>query len=152
MEHHRKHMNNLSSTALKIVLIIVGAIAIFIGINVGFGGIETLGWQGSTDFLEVVDESRYLVQDSHVRFLGGAFGAIGLFLILATTNLVKYQQGLNLAFGVIFIGGLARFTMGDSDIIFGANIIGSLAAELILIPILAFWLSRVVKSTELQKM
>lgn len=144
-------MNNIGANTLKLVLIIVGAIIILIGINVGFGGIKTLGWQGSTNFVEVIDEGRYLIEDSHVRFLGGVFGAIGVFLIFATTNLPKYQQGLTLAFGLIFVGGLARFTMGDSDITFGANIIGSLAAELILMPILVFWLSRVVKSTELKK-
>lgn len=129
------------------VLVLLGLINVFIGINVGFGGIQTLGWQGATGFLEVKDEYRYLLQDSHVRYFGGVYIGIGLFLILAVRNLVKNQQALNLVFLLVFIGGLTRFTMMRTEIIFGKDIIGSLIAELILMPILFVWLSKIVKSS-----
>ena len=86
------------------------------------------------------------MQDNHVRFLGGVFGALGVFLILGATNLKKYQAGLNLAFGLTFIGGLARFTSLRPDVVFGPDVIMSALGELVLMPILYFWLSRTLNS------
>ncbi len=112
-----------------------------------FGGISTLGWQGQTDFFEVTNKNIYLMCDSHIRFFGGLYFGIGLFLLLASTNLKKYQMALHLVFALIFLGGLARFTMMRFDIIFGPDIIASLLTELLLMPILFVWLTRIVKSS-----
>lgn len=124
---------------------LLGSVDVFLGLNLGFGGFLTLGWLGPSDFLEITNQHAYLVQDSHMRFYGGLYVGVGLFLILSATNLAKYRLALNLVFVLAFMGGLARLTMMRSDIIFGPNIIGSLMAELILMPILVFWLSRIVK-------
>lgn len=140
-------MSNISSKVFRTLLIVLGALNIFIGINIGFGGILTLGWQGQTKFLEVTNDYIYLMQDSHIRYFGGLYIGVGLFLLLAVTDLRKYQPALNLIFFLIFMGGLARFTMLRPDIIFGRDIIGSLLAELILMPILYGWLSKIVKSS-----
>jgi len=134
------------SIALRVLLIVLGVLNLLIGINVGFGGILTLGLQGQTKFFEIINEHGYLVQDSHIRFFGGLFGGIGLFLILASTNLRKYQMALNLVFAVIFIGGLARFTMLRADIVFGREIVVSLFVELVMMPIFYIWLSKTVES------
>ena len=139
-------MSNISSKSFSIVLIVLGALNIFVGINVGFGGIATLGLQGQTEFFEVTDETVFLIRDSHIRYFGGLYFGIGLFLILASTNLRKYHKALNLVFALIFIGGLARFTMMRFDIIFGPDIIGSLLVELVLMPVLYFWLLKILKS------
>ena len=111
-----------------------------------FGGIATLGLRGQTEFFEVTDETIFLMRDSHIRYFGGLYFGIGLFLILASTNLRKYHTALNLVFAIIFIGGLARFTMMRFDIIFGPDIIGSLLVELVLMPVLYFWLLKILKS------
>lgn len=52
---------------------------------------------------------------------------------------------LRLAMALIFLGGLTRFTMLRSDILFGPEIIASLVAEVILVPILYLWLAKVVR-------
>lgn len=140
-------MSNISSIAFRTLLIVLGALNIFVGINVGFGGISTLGWQGQTEFFEIINESVYLMRDSHIRFFGGLYIGLGLFLLLASTHLRQYQTALKLAFALIFMGGLARLTMLRPDIIFGPDIIGSLLTELILMPILYVWLSKIVKSS-----
>jgi hypothetical protein len=141
-------MEGISSTALRVVLVIVGGFFVFVGLNIGFGGIQTLGLQGTTQFLTVTQEARYLVQDNHVRFLGGVFGALGLFLILGASNLKRYQAGLRLAFALTFIGGLARFTSQRPDVVFGPDVLMSVLGELVLMPILYVWLSRTLKSQE----
>ncbi len=139
-------MSKIAVNILKLILVLLGLINIFIGINVGFGGILTLGLQGQTKFLEVIDEYGFLTQDSHIRYFGGLYIGIGAFLILAPANLQKYRTALLLVFVLTFIGGLTRFTMMRPDIIFGKDIIGSLFAELILMPILFIWLLKITKS------
>jgi hypothetical protein len=129
-----------SERGFRVVLIAVGAFIVFLGINVGFGGIVTLGWQGPTQFLEITDEQGYLVRDSHIRFFGGAFGGIGLFLIIAATNPRRFRSPLSLVFVLLFIGGLARFSMARLDVIFGPDLLGAVLAELVLMPILLLWL------------
>jgi hypothetical protein len=94
--------------------------------------------------VKVTLEGRYLVQDSHVRFLGGLFGAIGLFFLLAATNLQKHQSALKIVFVLIFIGGLARFS--SPGVVFSPDVVGSLAIEILLMPILYMWASRVIKT------
>lgn len=140
-------MKRISITAFKILLVLLGAFGIFMSIDFGVGGFSTLGWQGTTDFLTTLDETRYGIQDNHFRFLSGILGALSLFMIFAVTNLKKYQYSLNLIFALIFIGGLMRFTSGNFEILFGAEIGVALIAEMIFMPLLYLWLVWVVKES-----
>jgi len=79
-------MKNASAIGLRVVLILAGIVIIFTGVNTAFGGMLTLGWQGQTKFFEITDKHSYLVQDSHIRFLGGLWTGIGLFFIVASSN------------------------------------------------------------------
>ena len=136
-------MKNLSGGALRCVLVLLGIVNILIGINVGFGGIQTLGMQGATRFLEITDQHVFLVQDSHIRYFGGLYIGIGLFLVFAVMKLHKFRTALNLIFFITFIGGLARLTMNRPDILFGPELIVSFLAEILLMPLLYFWLRSV---------
>lgn len=139
-------MSTTSVRAFAALVVLIGAINIFLGINVGFGGLQTLGWQGDGSFFTVTDEHLYLIRDSHIRFYGGLYIGIGLFLILSVTDLLRYRTALNLVFVLIFAGGLARLTVLRPDVIFGAELVGSLVAELVLMPVLYFWLARIAGS------
>lgn len=134
-----------NAIALRVVLILAGLIIIFTGVNTAFGGMLTLGWQGQTTFFEVTDQHSYLVQDSHIRFLGGLWMGIGLLFIFAARNVERHQNVLKFALVLIFLGGLARFSQMQLDITFGKEIVGSLVAELVGMPLLYFWLSRTLK-------
>jgi Domain of unknown function (DUF4345) len=136
------------SGILRGILVIVGAFIVYVGINVGFGGIPTLGWQVPADFVSVANPAEFAVQDNHVRFLGGFFGAAGLFMLLAATNLRRYQAELRLVFVLMFIGGLARLSALQPAILLDSKIITSFAAEVILMPILFFWLPRALRSAD----
>jgi hypothetical protein len=134
-----------SRIALGTILAVAGAFTSFTGLNRALGGMRTLGWQGSTDFLQVVAEHEFLVQDSHTRFLGGVWTGVGLLMLIAAVRLNTMRPVLNFVFAIIFLGGLARFSAMRPDIVFGSDIIGSLAAELILMPLLFLWVSQAVK-------
>ncbi len=139
-------MKATNLSALKIVLVIFGAFAIFTGIDFEFGGFKTLGWQGSTDFIQIGDQTRYGGQDSNFRFFGGVLAAIGGFIIFAVTNRQKDQQTLKVIFALIVVGGLMRFTSGDFAVLFGADIRVALLVELGVMPLLYFWLGRALKT------
>ncbi len=132
------------ASVIRVILVIVGAFIVFVGVNVAFGGIQTLGWQVAQGFVSVTNEPNFLIQDNHVRFLGGVFGAVGVMLLLGATNLGRYQAELRLVFVLIFVGGLARFSSMQPTVIFGAGVVTSLITELVVMPILFFWLPRVV--------
>ena len=139
-------MKTTTSIFLKIILFLAGLFIIFTGLNVALGGMLTLGWQDSTKFFEVTSMQPYLVQDSHIRFMGGIWTGIGLLFLVSVSNLQRYQSLLNFSFGLIFLAGLARFSQMNFGILFGPKIVGSLAAELIGMPILYFWLAKSTQS------
>jgi len=68
--------------------------------------------------------------------------------IVASSNVEKHQSALKFALVLIFLGGLARFSQMQLDITFGKDIVGSLVAELVGMPLLYFWLSRTIKKSQ----
>lgn len=139
----KTHLN-----ALPIVLVLAGLFTTFTGINIAFGGIPTLGWQGVDDFFAVTNEHDFLVQDSHVRFLGGVWIGVGLLLMLSPIDLKRCRTALTLVFGLIFLGGLARLGQLNLAVTFGPDIVGSLIAEVIGMPVLYAWLTRALRDGE----
>ena len=66
---------------LRILLAIMGVVIIWLGLNIGLGGIATLGWQGPSDFFTITNKAAFHVQDNHVRFIGGVWLGVGMFFI-----------------------------------------------------------------------
>ena len=126
--------------ALRLVLMLAGAAIIYLGLDLGLGGMRTLGWQGPTDFIAVTDETRFAVQDSHARFVGGVWLGVGLIFLAGSFAVDRFRNALIAMCALIFIGGLVRFASMDFDILFGMQVLPSLLAELIVFPALGFWL------------
>jgi hypothetical protein len=139
-------MSTTGSKAFRAVLVILGAISAFVAINVAFGGLDTLGWQGPTDYFQVTDGHAYLIRDSHARFYGGVYLGIAAFLILAASNLHTYRVALNLTFTLIFLGGLSRLTQLEPSIVFGPELVVSTIVELVGMPALIVWLSALTRT------
>jgi hypothetical protein len=128
-------MNISRNALLRTVLAIAGAAIVFLGMNVGLGGIQTLGWQGSGDFVTVTDPALFAVRDNHIRFIGLLFLAGAVALDRLRTVLVALTA-------MIFVGGLARLSAADPDLLISAAIAPSLALELVLFPLLGLWVAR----------
>ncbi len=135
----------ISSIILRVVLFLSAAFILFTGTDVTFGGFETLGLEGRQGFFQVTNENMFLIQDSHIRFLGGVWIGIGLLFLAATFMLDKLQQLLKFCIALVFLGGLARFTQMNTDILLDPNILGSLIAELAGMIILYIWVSAVCR-------
>lgn len=128
---------------LRVVLGLVGVFVTVFGLNMALGGIETLGWEGRSDFVAVTDQDQFDVQDNHVRFVSGVWTALGLvFLAAAMRWLVELRTTLVALLAMIFLGGLARLSSGSLSLLTGIDIIGSIIAELLLAPLLAWWILR----------
>lgn len=125
---------------LNAVVVFVGAAIIFLGLNIGLGGIKTLGWQSSRDFVAVTDAAVFGAQDSHIRFLGGVWFGVGTTFLIGGFALRAFRPTLIILSYMIAIGGLFRLSGMDMGVIFSAAIAPSLTLELIGFPLLAGWL------------
>lgn len=125
---------------LNLVVVIVGAAIIFLGLNVGLGGIKTLGWQTTRDFVAITDAAIFNAQDSHIRFIGGLWFGVGATFLIGGIAMRTLRPTLIILSAMIAIAGLFRLSDIDSGVIFSAAIAPSIALELIGFPLLAWWL------------
>jgi hypothetical protein len=125
---------------LNLVVVIVGAAIIFLGLNVGLGGIKTLGWQTTRDFVAITDAAIFYAQDSHIRFIGGIWFGVGAAFVIGGFAMRTFRPTLIILSAMIAIAGLFRLSGMDSDVILSAAIAPSITLELIGFPLLAWWL------------
>lgn len=125
---------------LNIVVVIVGVAIIFLGLNIGLGGIKTLGWQTTRDFISITDAATFHTQDSHIRFIGGIWFGVGATFVIGGFAMRTFRPTLIILSAMIAIAGLFRISGVDSGVIFSAAVAPSLVLELFGFPLLACWL------------
>ncbi len=125
---------------LNSVVVIVGAVIVFLGLNVGLGGIMTLGWQSTRDFVSITDAATFHAQDSHIRFIGGVWFGVGAAFMIGGFAMRMFRSTLIILSAMVAIAGLFRLNGMDTEVIFSAAIAPSLAFELVGFPLLALWL------------
>ena len=131
-------MNNIK--LLNSVVVIIGAAIILLGLNVGLGGIQTLGWQTTRDFISISDAATFHVQDSHIRFIGGVWFGVGVAFLIGGFAMNKFRPTLIIMSVMIAIAGLFRLSGMDGGVVLSAAIAPSIAFELVGFPLLAWWL------------
>jgi len=125
---------------LRAVLALVGLVVVVLGFNVGLGGIRTLGWQGGGEFVTVTDPELFGVRDSHIRFIGGIWLAIGFTLAAGAVWFERLRPVLVAIAALVFVGGLVRLA-GPLP----ADVWPSLGLELIGFPLLGWWIARAAR-------
>lgn len=131
-----------NTIVLRSILLLVGVAVVLLGLNVGLGGIKTLGWQVAPDFITVTDHKAYSIQDNHVRFLGGFWLGAGLMFIAAARWLDAMRPALFALIAMIFTGGLARLFTFNTVVLLEPDVLQSITLELAGFPLLGFWLYR----------
>ena len=129
---------------LRLVLLLAAVFALFSGLDQALGGLRTLGWMGQPPFFDVTDQGAFLVADNHQRFLGGVWTGLGLALLVGQGNLRTHHAMLKLICGLVFLGGLARFSQLNLEVTLGPAILGALLVELVGMPLLYVWIGRAV--------
>ena len=81
--------------------------------------------------------------DSQNRFYGVSFALYGVLLFLCSTDIRKYATVLRCVLWVFFAAGLARLVSIATHGLPPALMIALLGSELVLPPILVWWLSKV---------
>lgn len=128
---------------LRGVLALVGAVIVFLGLNVGLGGIQTLGWQGgAVPFLDVTEPGLYAVRDNHIRFIGGVWLGLGLLMLAASVAFQRLRTVVVAFTAMVFVGGLVRFSGGNMQVLLGMDVLPSLVFELIAMPLIGLWAFR----------
>ena len=125
---------------LNTVVVIVGAGIVFLGLNIGLGGIKTLGWQSARDFISITDTATFNSQDSHIRFIGGVWFGVGALFIIGGFAMNSFRSILITLSATIAFAGLFRLNGMNAEIIFSSAILPSLVFELVGFPLLACWL------------
>lgn len=138
-------MQRTSLVGLKIVLVLVGFMSLYLSLDFGLGGFETLGWQGAPPLVADPNNLRYAVHDSHFRFLAGVFGTLGVSILLAVRDLAKYRLLLQTIFTAFIVGGLLRFSANNHDLLFSGELLLALIAEIGLMLGLHWWLHQALK-------
>jgi preprotein translocase subunit SecE len=128
-------------TTQSIILALIGMGIIYLGLDAGLGGIRTLGWQASPDFVTVTDEGIFAAQDSHARFFGGVWFAVGLVFLGGAVLRRALAQTVIVLCLVIALAGLFRLSQGLSAVANPA-VLPSFLLEILGFPALALWLHR----------
>ncbi len=139
-------MNNI--TLLKLVLVLIGSAIAVLGLNIGLGGIRTLGWQIPQDFIAVTNVDIFQIQDSHIRFIGGVWFGIGVLFLGGAIMLDRLRSSLIALCAVIAVAGLFRLSATNLDVIMSAAIAPSLILEIVGFPLLSLWLMRSAPATK----
>jgi hypothetical protein len=131
---------DMSKKTLQIVLAILALIPILTGVMDLILGAHALNVSGGALPSEVVQN---VVLDSQTRFLGAIWFGIGIILYWVIPSVDKQTTLFRLLAGVIFLGGIGRlfsaFLVGLPPVEF----IAATVLELIGMPILVLWQSRV---------
>lgn len=130
------------SKSINVVLGLVGLVIMAMGLNVGLGGIPTLGWFGSDEFILVAGTEVYDVNENHIRFLGGVWFGVGVAFLVGCFYLEKMRQILICFCLIIALAGLFRFSALNLELVFSVAIAPSFVLEVIGFPALAYWLYR----------
>ncbi|MBE7635295.1 DUF4345 domain-containing protein [Sneathiella sp. P13V-1] len=128
-----------SIVILRVILGLTGLAVMILGLNIGLGGMQTLGWQISTGFVAVLDEGLYEIQDNHFRFLGGVWFSIGGVYLLSSVWFGKLQQTIVIISLAVAFGGMFRLSVLDLGILLKDGILASFILEIAFFPVLAFW-------------
>lgn len=133
---------------LRVVFGLLAAFVVFSGLDQALGGLFSMGWMDNTVYFEVVNKAKFLEADNHHRFLGGVWTGLGMFMLISLTDLKKYQMGLNLVLAIVFLGGLARFSQLNMEVMVRPGVLWAVIVEVVGMPILYVWLTHTLKQVQ----
>lgn len=128
--------------ALRVTLGLAALLIAYLGVDNALGGIASLGLQGPTDFFTVTNPRAFEIRDSHVRFLGGIWLGVAFVFMSAAVQFRPMRQAVATVCGLVFVGGLARFSAMNLGALAAHGLAPALLAELVLLPILGVWAFR----------
>lgn len=136
----------MSEFILRAVLFLTGCVVVFLGVDMAFGGVLTLGLSGAGSFVAITDATVFGIQDNHVRFLAGFFMGAGVLMILMGVWLQRFAPYMPALAFMFLIGGLSRLSASGEIFSAPVELLPSFFAEIVLIPLLALWVRQATRS------
>jgi len=129
------------------VLIVILAIICFGPGGVStFGGLNASATLGGGEMLFNGDSVLRGFADNQYRFGFGVFFAQGLALLFFLRNIERHIVIFRFVVLALFIGGLGRLSNIIDFGLVDSQVVGPTIIELIIVPLLAVWHSRVIKN------
>jgi len=142
-------MNQVSTIERKIFqfLILILAIICFVpGGASAFGGMNGSAALGGGEMIFNADSILRGFADNQYRFGFGVFFAQGLALLFFLRNIELNATVFRFVVLALFIGGLGRLSNIMEFGLVDPQVVGPTVIELIIVPILALWHKRVIKT------
>jgi len=142
-------MNNVSNVERKIfqLLILILAIICFVpGGASAFGGLNGSAALGGGEMIFNADSILRGFADNQYRFGFGVFFAQGIALLFFLRNIELNSTVFRFVVLALFIGGLGRLSNIMEFGLVDPQVIGPTVIELIIVPLLALWHSRVINT------
>jgi hypothetical protein len=80
--------------------------------------------------------------DSHFRYLSGLLLGVGLSYVASIHHIERHEHRIWLLSGLVALGGVCRLLAALSQNFFTPEIVGALAMELVVAPLIAGWTAR----------
>jgi len=142
-------MNKVSNVERKIfqLLILILAIICFVpGGASAFGGLNGSAALGGGEMIFNADSILRGFADNQYRFGFGVFFAQGIALLFFLRNIELNSTVFRFVVLALFIGGLGRLSNIMEFGLVDPQVIGPTVIELIIVPLLALWHSRVINT------
>lgn len=141
-------MNQVSTIERRIfqLLILILAIICFVpGGASAFGGMNGSAALGGGEMIFNADSILRGFADNQYRFAFGVFFAQGLALLFFLRNIERNATVFRFVVLALFIGGLGRLSNILEFGLVDSQVVGPTVIELVIVPLLALWHSRVTK-------
>lgn len=135
---------NIQMKSLVLALRILSVAFIAVSALHLFFGMQADAMLGAPVLPQMASEPSF---DSQNRFYGITFSLLGVALLICATDLRRYEPIAVATLGVLFMAGIARVVAWSIHGAPSPMIIGILCADLILPPILYFWLKRSLRTS-----
>ncbi len=139
-------VNKVERKVFQLLIVILAIICFVPGGVSAFGGLNGSAALGGGEMLFNADSVLRGFADNQYRFGFGVFFAQGLALLFFLRNVERHATLFRFVALALFIGGLGRLSNIMEFGLVDSQVVGPTVIELILIPLLALWHSRIIKT------
>lgn len=138
--------STIERKAFQLFTIILAIICFVPGGASAFGGMNGSAALGGADAIFQADSILRGFADNQYRFGFGVFFAQGLILLYFLRDISKHANLFRVVALGLFVGGLARISNVVEFGLVDSQVVGPIVIEIIVVPLLALWHNRIVRS------
>ncbi len=138
--------NNIERKVLQLLTLLLAIICFVPGGASAFGGLNGSAALAGGEMIFNADSVLRGFADNQYRFGFGVFFAQGLALLYFLSNIERHTTIFRFVVLALFIGGLGRLSNIMEFGLVDSQVVAPTIIELIVVPLLALWHSRIIKT------